>query len=103
MCLLKIVINNYWRQIIILLRLWQDVAFLQITHSAVTKTTTDSLSFQECKLSIKWEGVEDMLPSDEYYNLFFTGSHQKKTDSFIRLQARSTQGIKMKRLDDMIS
>ena len=67
---------------------------LQIHYEAVGKAT-DRLVIPECKLSIKWvgeEGNEELLPSDLHCNISFTGSHQKKSESYFHLHSRCSQG-----------
>ena len=67
----------------------------QINCDAVAKAT-DRLIIPECQLSIKWvgggSGNEDLLPSDLHCNVSFTGSHQKRNESFVHLHVRCNQG-----------
>ena len=67
---------------------------LQIDYESFTKVS-ERLTIQECKLSMKWVGEEenkDQVPSDLHYNISFTGSHQRKSTSYIHLHARYSQG-----------
>jgi hypothetical protein len=70
-----------------------------ITYDDVAGNVTDRLAIPECQLSIKWVGDEanvDLLPSDLHHNITFTGSHQKKSESFIHLHSRCPQGNELK-------
>ena len=56
---------------------------------------TDRLTIPEYQFSIKWvgdEGNSELMPSNLHYNVTFTGSHQKKAESFFHLHSRCTEG-----------
>ncbi|CAI8054121.1 hypothetical protein GBAR_LOCUS29574 [Geodia barretti] len=69
-----------------------------INYETVGKAT-DQLIIPECKLTIKWVGEErneELLPSDLHCNINFTGSHQKKSESYFHLHSRCSQGNELK-------
>ena len=77
------------------------IVHLQISREDIAGHITDRLTIPECQFSMKWVGreageggnnVSDLLPSDFHHNVTFTGSHQKKSESFFHLHARSTLG-----------
>lgn len=67
----------------------------QISQSDIMGTAIDQLTIPDCQFTIKWvgdEGNSDLIPFDLHHDVQFTGSHQKKAESYFHLHFRCPQG-----------